>query len=176
MAAPRPDVVLERREQRRAGALPLRAGQHRDEAQGAAERERPLPQEPRDPERRAPVLRDEEPLAAAHARGERLLAADEGGAIRGLAWFLTQGTLALGGYLRLIAMLEGAEGKGAGAALLAAFEAETAKESRHAFLLVSDFNEGAQRFYERHGYARVGALSGLVLADVAEVLYWKRLR
>ena len=115
-------------------------------------------------------------LAAAHARGERLLAADEGGAIRGLAWFLTQGTLALGGYLRLIAMLEGAEGKGAGAALLAAFEAETAKESRHAFLLVSDFNEGAQRFYERHGYARVGALPGLVLAGVAEVLYWKRLR
>ncbi len=115
-------------------------------------------------------------LAAAHARGERLLAADEGGAIRGLAWFLTQGTLALGGYLRLIAMLQGAEGKGAGAALLAAFEQETAKESRHAFLLVSDFNEGAQRFYERHGYARVGALPGLVLADVAEVLYWKRLR
>jgi GNAT superfamily N-acetyltransferase len=114
-------------------------------------------------------------LAAAHARGERLLVADDG-AIRGLAWFLTQGTLALGGYLRLIAMLPGAEGKGAGAALLAAFEDETAKESRHAFLLVSDFNEGAQRFYERHGYVRAGALRGLVLPDVAELLYWKKLR
>jgi ribosomal protein S18 acetylase RimI-like enzyme len=114
-------------------------------------------------------------LAAAHARGERLLVADDG-AIRGLAWFLTQGTLALGGYLRLIAMLPGAEGKGAGAALLAAFEAETAKHSRHAFLLVSDFNEGAQRFYERHGYARAGALRGLVLPEVAELLYWKKLR
>jgi ribosomal protein S18 acetylase RimI-like enzyme len=118
----------------------------------------------------------ERALAAAHARGERLLVAEEGGAIRGLAWFLTGGTLALGGYLRLIAMLPGAEGKGAGAALLAAFEADTAKESGHAFLLVSDFNEGAQRFYARHGYARVGALPGLVLADVAEVLYWKKLR
>jgi len=115
-------------------------------------------------------------LRAANARGERLLVADERGAIRGLAWFLTQGTLALGGYLRLIAMLPGAEGKGAGAALLAAFEAETSKESRHAFLLVSDFNDGAQRFYERHGYARVGALPALVLPDVAEVMYWKRLR
>ncbi len=115
-------------------------------------------------------------LRAAHARGERLLVADEGGAIRGLAWFLTRGTLALGGYLKLIAMLPGAEGKGAGADLLAAFEAETARESRHAFLLVSDFNEGAQRFYERHGYARVGALPALVLPDVAEVLYWKRMR
>ena len=118
----------------------------------------------------------ERALAAAHARGERLLVAAEDGAIRGLAWFLTEGTLALGGYLRLIAMLPGAEGKGAGAALLAAFEEETAKESRHAFLLVSDFNEGAQRFYERHGWARAGALPGLVLPDVAEVLYWKRLR
>ncbi len=115
-------------------------------------------------------------LAAAHARGERLLVADDGGAIRGLAWFLTHGTLALGGYLRLIAMLPGAEGKGAGAALLSAFEAETASESRHAFLLVSDFNTGAQRFYERHGYVRAGALRGLVLPDVAELLYWKKLR
>ncbi len=118
----------------------------------------------------------ERALAAAHGRDERLLVAEEGGAVRGLAWFLTGGTLALGGYLRLIAMLPGAEGKGAGAALLAAFEAETARESRHAFLLVSDFNDGAQRFYERHGYARAGALPGLVLPDVAEVLYWKRLR
>ncbi|HEX9049475.1 MAG TPA: GNAT family N-acetyltransferase [Anaeromyxobacter sp.] len=114
-------------------------------------------------------------LGAAHARGERLLVAEDG-TVRGLAWFLTHGTLALGGYLRLIAMLPGAEGKGAGAALLAAFEAETARESRHAFLLVSDFNTGAQRFYERHGYVRAGALRGLVLPDVAELLYWKRLR
>ena len=95
---------------------------------------------------------------------------------RGLAWFLREGTLALGGYLKLIAMLPGAEGKGAGALLLAAFEAEVSKRSAHAFLLVSDFNDGAQRFYERHGYARVGPLPGLVLPDVAEVLYWKRLR
>ncbi len=48
--------------------------------------------------------------------------------------------------------------------------------SAHAFLLVSDFNEDAQRFYEREGYLRVGPLPGLVLPDVAELLYWKRLR
>jgi GNAT superfamily N-acetyltransferase len=82
----------------------------------------------------------------------------------------------MGGYLRLLAVLEGAQGGGAGAALLAAFEAEVAKASAHAFLLVSDFNGGAQRFYLRHGYARVGALPGLVLPDVAELLFWKRLR
>ncbi len=115
-------------------------------------------------------------LEAARARGEGLLAAEEDGRLRGIAWFLPSGTLALGGYLKLIALLPGAEGKGTGAALLRAFEQETARATAHAFLLVSDFNEGAQRFYEREGYLRVGSLPGLVLPDVAEVLYWKRLR
>jgi len=115
-------------------------------------------------------------LSQALARGDGLLLEEAGGAVRGLAWFLRAGTLAMGGYLKLIAVLPGVQGGGAGAALLGAFEAEVARESRHAFLLVSDFNEGAQRFYERHGYARVGAVPGLVLPDVAEVIYWKRLR
>jgi ribosomal protein S18 acetylase RimI-like enzyme len=120
----------------------------------------------------------ERDLRAARARGDGLLVGDDGpgGAVRGLAWFLRSGTLALGGYLKLIAVLGGGQGGGAGAALLAAFEAEVARESAHAFLLVSDFNEGAQRFYERHGWTRAGAFPGLVLPDVAELLYWKRLR
>jgi len=115
-------------------------------------------------------------LGAALARGDRLLVAAEGADLRGVAWFLPAGTFGLGGYLRLIAVAPGSQGAGVGAALLAAFEAEAAAASRHAFLLVSDFNEGAQRFYERHGYARCGALPGLVLPDVAEIVYWKRLR
>jgi GNAT superfamily N-acetyltransferase len=115
-------------------------------------------------------------LAAARGRGERLLVAEEGGAPIGLAWFLTAGTLGLGGYLRLVAVAPGASGRGVGAALLAAFEEATARESRHAFLLVSDFNAEAQRFYARHGYRPVGPLPGLVLPDVAEMLYWKPLR
>jgi GNAT superfamily N-acetyltransferase len=115
-------------------------------------------------------------LEAALGRGEGLLVADDGGRLGGLAWFHPAGTLALGGYLRLIAVVAGGEGKGTGVALLRAFEAETARQSAHAFLLVSDFNEGAIRFYEREGYRRVGDMPGLVLPDVAEVLYWKRLR
>jgi ribosomal protein S18 acetylase RimI-like enzyme len=115
-------------------------------------------------------------LEGARARGEGLLVAEEDGAVAGLAWFLPSGTLALGGYLRLIAIVGAGQRRGTGGALLAAFEEETARRSAHAFLLVSDFNAEAQRFYERHGYARVGALPGLVLPDVGEVLYWKRLR
>ncbi|MBI5070948.1 MAG: GNAT family N-acetyltransferase [Deltaproteobacteria bacterium] len=120
--------------------------------------------------------RIEADLQAARSRGEGLLVAEERGRLCGLAWFLRAGTLGMGGYLRLLAVLGEAQRSGVGARLLAAWEAEAARESRHAFLLVSDFNEGAQRFYERHGYARCGALPGLVLPDVVELVYWKRLR
>lgn len=115
-------------------------------------------------------------LGGARARGEGLLVAAEGDEPLGLAWFLPSGTLALGGYLKLIAVTPGGEGRGTGLALLRAFEAETAAHAAHAFLLVSDFNAGAIRFYEREGYSRVGPLPGLVLPGVAELLYWKRLR
>ncbi len=116
-------------------------------------------------------------LEAALARGDGLLVAEAAPErVLGLAWFLAAGTLGMGGYLRLIALAPEATGSGAGARLLQAFESEVARQSRHAFLLVSDFNQAAQRFYERHGYRRAGALPGLVLLDVAEILYWKVLR
>jgi ribosomal protein S18 acetylase RimI-like enzyme len=112
-------------------------------------------------------------LAGALERHERLLVDDSDGP-RGLAWFMTSGTLGIGGYLRLIAVDPEVHGRGAGGRLLEAFETETFAASAHAFLLVSDFNSDAQRFYERHGYIRAGTLPGLVLADVAEIIYWKR--
>jgi GNAT superfamily N-acetyltransferase len=115
-------------------------------------------------------------LRAAATRGDGLVAWDEGGTARGIAWFAREGTFAMGAYLKLIALAGAAPRSGAGAALLAAFEAEAAAAGRHAFLLVSDFNERAQRFYARHGWSRVGALPGLVLPDVAELIYWKRVR
>jgi GNAT superfamily N-acetyltransferase len=113
-------------------------------------------------------------LSGALARGDGLLVAESGGALLGLAWFQRSGALGLGAYLRLIAVAPGRERAGTGVLLLRAFEAEAALTGRHAFLLVSDFNGDAQRFYERHGWRRCGALPGLVLEDVAELLYWKR--
>ncbi len=121
------------------------------------------------------AARLEAALTAALGRGEHLLVAEEAGAVVGLAWFLTSGTLALGGYLRLIAVLGPDQRRGVGAALLSAYEAETSKVSGHAFLLVSASNAGAQRFYRRHGYSRVGTLPELVLPGEDEVMFWKRL-
>jgi ribosomal protein S18 acetylase RimI-like enzyme len=117
-------------------------------------------------------------LRAALARGDQLLVherAGESGRADGLVWFLPTGTLAMGGYLRLLAVSPGAEGGGLGSSLLAAFERAVGERSRHAFLLVSDFNEQAQRFYARRGYTQVGRLPALVVPDVDELLYWRRL-
>jgi GNAT superfamily N-acetyltransferase len=115
-------------------------------------------------------------LEAALVRGDGLHLAVERGQPQGLAWFHRQGTFGLGGYLRLMAVLPEVQSRGVGRALLQAFEAAVAEVSAHGFLLCSDFNRDAQRFYERHGWARVGELPGLVLPGVAEVIYWKRVR
>lgn len=122
------------------------------------------------------VDRLEADLRAAVARGDGLIGAEVGGVLTGFCWFLHHGTLGMGGYLKLIAVLDGAQGRGTGTSLLAAYEGEVARASGHGFLLVSDFNEAAQRFYERHGWSRVGAIPKLVLPDVDELVYWKRLR
>ncbi len=111
-------------------------------------------------------------LRAALGRGDGVLVWDDGDP-RGLAWYLDRGTFGMGGYLRLLAVAPTVTGGGVGSALLRAYEAGVFAASPHAFLLVSDFNTGAQRFYERHGYARVGVLPRLVLPDVDELIYWK---
>jgi ribosomal protein S18 acetylase RimI-like enzyme len=114
-------------------------------------------------------------LDAAIGRGE-VLVAEEAGRPVGFAWFLPSGTLGLGGYLKLIALAPGGEGKGAGSLLLAEVELRVARSSRALFLLVSHWNERAQRFYAARGYAEVGRLTALILADTDELVFWKRLR
>jgi len=115
-------------------------------------------------------------LRSAYERGDHLYVWDAGKGAEGILWFFASGTLGMGGYLRLIALVPGATGAGAGAKLLAEFESQVGAASRHAFLLVSDFNVDAQRFYEKHGYTKVGVLPKIVRPDVDELIYWKRLR
>jgi ribosomal protein S18 acetylase RimI-like enzyme len=79
-----------------------------------------------------------------------------------------------GPYLELLAILPEAQGQGLGGALLAWLEAEAAP-SRNLWVVVSAFNTGARRFYERHGFAQVGVVPGLVRDGFDEVLLRKRL-
>ena len=93
----------------------------------------------------------------------------------GFAWVMPQGGFGHA-YLRLIGVQPAYAGKGVGAALLAAAEARAAEHSPSMFLLVSDFNAGAQRFYRQHGYQQVGVVPAFVLPDVAEHIFYKPLQ
>ena len=108
------------------------------------------------------------------ARGDKLLVAEAEGQLLGLCWFLTRGVFGTAGYLRTIALVPEAHGRGIGPLLLRAFEDGCGQPSGGWFLLTSDFNEGAQRFYRRCGYQEVGRMPpGFASPTIGEVIFWK---
>jgi len=109
------------------------------------------------------------------SHGDFVIGAFDGATLVGLAWVLPTGAFGRSPYLRLLAIDPDAQRAGAGAALLTHAEANAAKGAKHFFLLVSDFNDRAQAFYQRAGYTPVGALPDFVLPGVAEQLWMKRL-
>lgn len=120
-------------------------------------------------------------LAAANDGAQRLLVANAAsGELIGFARVLLggggAGQFGRGGYLKLIALRPGCEGRGIGQLLLSAVEQTVLERSPDLFLLTSDFNHGAQRFYARAGYLRVGELPDFVHPGITELIYWKRLR
>jgi ribosomal protein S18 acetylase RimI-like enzyme len=109
--------------------------------------------------------------------GAILLVADQPGqAACGFAWAAPQGAFDRSVYLKLIGVHPAQAGSGIGSALLAAVEGRARPHSSDLFLLVSDFNQVAQRFYRRHNYQQVGIIPGYVLPDVAELIFWKKLK
>ncbi len=114
----------------------------------------------------------------AFERSEVLLVADAGADNIGcgFAWCVPQGGFGRSMYLRLIGVRQERARAGVGAALLRGAEGAALKVGHELFLLVSDFNVDAQRFYQRQGYQQIGAIPGYVLPDVTELLYWKQLQ
>ena len=102
----------------------------------------------------------------------QLLVVEEQGRALGFAWFLPTGTFGQGGYLRLIALVPGHEGRGLGAALLAEVERRVAP--RPLFLLCSHWNQAARRFYAARGYTEVGCLPAFMRADTDEIICMKK--
>ena len=80
-----------------------------------------------------------------------------------------------GPYLQMLAILPPHQNLGIGARVLAWFEAEARAHFRNLWLCVSGFNQGAQRFYQRHGYEPVATLDDLMRDGDAELLMRKRL-
>ena len=93
----------------------------------------------------------------------------------GLAWCIPYGAFGRSTYLRMLGVRENYIGLGIGATLLKQVEQTTTQYTNEIFLLVSDFNTDAQRFYQRHGYSQVGSIPGYVVPNITELVYWKRL-
>jgi ribosomal protein S18 acetylase RimI-like enzyme len=115
-------------------------------------------------------------LMAAIGKGDMVLVAEHGGRVAGFAWIDPHGAFSTAPYLRLIAVDGSLRGKGVGSALLAEFEARTAAVGRDYCLLVSDWNEGARAFYEKHGYRKAGALPDFARPGITELLMVKSRR
>ncbi|MFC2076774.1 GNAT family N-acetyltransferase [candidate division KSB1 bacterium] len=82
-----------------------------------------------------------------------------GDKIAGLIWFSVRNTFYEFGYIRLVAVAPDCYGQGIGTKLMAFAEEKIGREVRAVFLLVSDFNTGARRLYERLGYSPCGVLA-----------------
>ncbi|HOV94615.1 MAG TPA: N-acetyltransferase [Spirochaetales bacterium] len=93
--------------------------------------------------------------------------------IAGFAWFEPEGAFAQAPYLKLIAVDSRLQSAGIGSKLLEAFETETAQFGRAWLLLVSDFNDKAAAFYERHGYERAGRLRNFAREGIDEIVMYK---
>lgn len=109
------------------------------------------------------------------ASGGYLYVTELDGVACGFAWMLPAGGFGRSPYLKQIGVHPAFTGKQLGAALLRQVEQEGKAFGKHLFLLVSDFNHDAQRFYQRNGYQQVGAIPAYVLPDVAELIFCKSL-
>jgi ribosomal protein S18 acetylase RimI-like enzyme len=115
-------------------------------------------------------------FAAGLQRDDLLLVVDAGLPARAFAWCLPGGMFGAFPYLKRIGVDPGCSGQGLGSLLLGRLERELLDRQRQdLFLLVSDFNLDAQRFYLRHGYQEIGRIPDLALPGVAEVLFRKQL-
>ncbi len=77
------------------------------------------------------------------------------------------------GYVKSIYVSQPYRGGGVGARLMSFTEERVFRERRNVFLCVSDFNEGARRFYERLGYLVVGELRDYIVRGCSEILLRK---
>lgn len=81
-----------------------------------------------------------------------------------------------GPYVQFLGLLPSFQGRGLGTLALAWIEGEAHRAGeRNLWVAASDFNAGARRFYERHGFVSAATLDGLVRDGRTEFLLRKRL-
>lgn len=81
-----------------------------------------------------------------------------------------------GTYLNLLAVLPGHQGRGLGSAVLVWLEAFGKQRSeRNQFVVTSAFNTRGLALYQRHGFAEIARMPGLIDDNETEILLRKRL-
>jgi GNAT superfamily N-acetyltransferase len=79
-----------------------------------------------------------------------------------------------GPYLELLALLPAFQRRGIGAGIVSWFEqAGRGLGARNLWVCASSFNDGALRFYQRHGFRPAATLPGLVADGYDEILLRK---
>ncbi len=115
-----------------------------------------------------------ERLSQGLAESSTIFVAERAGDVLGFLWLVTRGAFNRSAYVQLIGVHPESRVSGVGRALMEFAEAQTT--SRDLFLLVSDFNIDAQKFYARLGFAQVSKLDDYVIAGVSELIFCKRIR
>ena len=113
-------------------------------------------------------------LSQALEGGATIFVAERAGDVLGFLWLVERGAFDHNDYVRLIGVRPGERGHGIGRALMEFAEEQSRARGRDLFLLVSDFNTDAQRFYQRLGFHQVGLLEDYVIPGIGELIYRKR--
>lgn len=116
-------------------------------------------------------------LERAAQNGELYLAQDDSGRLLGAMKVSMRGFCGLYPYLGLLGVHADSRGLGVGKFLMEQLE-KMALESgaRRVTLMVSDFNLGGQRFYERLGYWKLGEIPDAAKAGITELVMIKDLK
>ena len=115
-------------------------------------------------------------LSAAVERGELHLAVTQAGEIAGAMRVVPGGFCGLYPYLSLIGVRADFRGRQVGAWLMDQLEAMARTSgARRVTLMVSDFNQGAQHFYQTRGYWCLGTLPSAAKPGIAELVMVKDL-
>ncbi len=92
----------------------------------------------------------------------------------GFVWYVTSGAFNRSGYIMLIGVEQSTRSTGVGRALMREAETIMFEKVNDVFLLVSDFNAGAQKFYRRLGYEQVGTIRDYVSEGIDELIFRKK--
>lgn len=103
---------------------------------------------------------------------------EEVSAISGIVWYQLEGMFHSFPYLHMIVVKGECQNQGVGTALLDFFEADVLESGKNhirtkIFLTVGDFNQHAEKIYQKRGYKKICDLPGLYRNKITERFYMK---